>query len=80
MIVEAMNSVEPFLGPAAVILLECVRLANEFVTLTFHHCPRKANGAADKLARHTNRSSLGHCSELRACLTGFVYFRPLKHE
>jgi ribonuclease HI len=60
MIIEAMNSAELFLGPAAIILLECARLASECVIVTFHHCPREANGAADELARRTNASASGH--------------------
>jgi ribonuclease HI len=58
-IMDALNGNAQFLGPAAAILNECVKLAREFVVVTFHHCPRESNEAADVLARQASRSNLG---------------------
>jgi ribonuclease HI len=59
-VVEAMKSEEIFLVPAAATINECQKLSKEFVIVTFHHCPREANGAADELARHADRSLRGN--------------------
>jgi ribonuclease HI len=58
-IMEAMNSDTQFLGSAAAILNDCVKLAKEFVVVTFHHCPRESNEVADELARQAGKSISG---------------------
>lgn len=43
--------------PAAAIYEECSSLCHNFVIVQFFHCPRKANVAADCLARHSKGST-----------------------
>jgi hypothetical protein len=46
---EAIKSEEQFLGPAAIVLNDCVNLAKDFVTVTLQHCLREANKKDDNL-------------------------------
>jgi hypothetical protein len=48
---------------AAAIIHECKKLAKEFVIVTFQHCSKESNGAADELAIQANRSTPRHWSD-----------------
>ena len=51
-----MHDVGNSLGPAAAIYEECTFLCRNFISVSFCHCPREANMAADLLATKSEPS------------------------
>ena len=49
-VIQVMQSGGNSLGPAAAIYEECAFICRNFVSVSFQHCPKEANMAANMLA------------------------------
>uniref|UniRef100_A0A8I7B0M7 RNase H type-1 domain-containing protein n=1 Tax=Hordeum vulgare subsp. vulgare TaxID=112509 RepID=A0A8I7B0M7_HORVV len=50
---EAMQSMDDYLGADLAMVLECKQMAMDFTKIYYKHCFREANQVADSLARHS---------------------------
>ncbi|KAE8819066.1 Bidirectional sugar transporter SWEET14 [Hordeum vulgare] len=57
--VEAIQSMDEYMGADVVLVLECKQMAMDFTRICYEHCFREANKVADSLARYSfdSRSS-----------------------
>lgn len=51
--VEAMQSMDEYLGADVAVVLECEEMALDFTKNCYKHCFREANQVADSLARYS---------------------------